>query len=430
MIIRLLLHRFYYWPGIKVRDILTGKVRIPPSVAPLHRALRDAESGVAQGDKLERTVYDTVKVPPSEVMDRLNAANQRERAKRKEKQSEEVDGEDADQREHEVDGEEDDDEEEMIRDGERLRLPPTPQELEALEAAGIPDEDDLVAEQREREEVYKMPPPPMHKKVSTYWSHRPTKRGLRTTKQLVMGGSAGAKLRGDPVNIPLPPSPWEVPLPPSPVPLAEENGDNTGNSAFTILPPPLRSAQGERRDGVDGGGAQDANAPSEKSPVPLLPLPPRRKPPPPLEQQDEKVAEKQEQTSQVGDNQVDSTILLGSVDDGNAVNMGAQETTERSFPETTSALGDENTFASAGDDLDPIPLATDGKDAGNDVQHHRHTQIAEEPGVNLDSKQEGEANGDAGPPATTTTLLSRQSSLSSAKDGILPPPPRRPPRAR
>ncbi|PWN36212.1 uncharacterized protein FA14DRAFT_146468, partial [Meira miltonrushii] len=90
--------RFYYWPGIGARDIFEGKVRIPPVVYPLHRALRDAETGRAQGGKLERTEYDIIKIPEIE-------------------------------------------EEEIVQDGERLRLPPTPAELEMMEAAGIPDEE-------------------------------------------------------------------------------------------------------------------------------------------------------------------------------------------------------------------------------------------------------------------------------------------------
>lgn len=36
----LLVHlSFYYWPGIKGEDILKGKVKIPPSVFPLHNAV-------------------------------------------------------------------------------------------------------------------------------------------------------------------------------------------------------------------------------------------------------------------------------------------------------------------------------------------------------------------------------------------------------
>lgn len=64
--------RFYYWSDIKTKDILTGKFHIPPSVRPLHLALRDAETGIAQGDKMEHNVYDVVKVPPNEVLKRLS----------------------------------------------------------------------------------------------------------------------------------------------------------------------------------------------------------------------------------------------------------------------------------------------------------------------------------------------------------------------
>ncbi|KAE8221843.1 hypothetical protein CF319_g4860 [Tilletia indica] len=56
-------------------------------------------------------------------------------------------------------------EEIIIEEGERLRLPPTPAELEALEAAGVQDEDDLRLEAEERQRVRSMPPPPRHPSV-------------------------------------------------------------------------------------------------------------------------------------------------------------------------------------------------------------------------------------------------------------------------
>ncbi|KAL9935128.1 hypothetical protein V8E36_006204 [Tilletia maclaganii] len=57
------------------------------------------------------------------------------------------------------------DSESMLQEGERLRLPPTPAELEALEAAGVQDEEDLRLEAEERERVRSMPPPPRHHSV-------------------------------------------------------------------------------------------------------------------------------------------------------------------------------------------------------------------------------------------------------------------------
>lgn len=149
------LHRFdeneriYYWPGITARDILEGKVRKPPLVDPLYRALRDAETGVAQGDSLERTVYETVHAPPNVAVRQM-------------------------QKEESVD---------MLEDGERLKLPPTPEELDAMEAAGIPDDFDLALEAKEKEEaerraieekkeIMALPPPPRHKKVAGYWENR------------------------------------------------------------------------------------------------------------------------------------------------------------------------------------------------------------------------------------------------------------------
>ncbi|KAK0535762.1 hypothetical protein OC842_002195 [Tilletia horrida] len=53
----------------------------------------------------------------------------------------------------------------LLQEGERLRLPPTPAELEALEAAGVQDEEDLRLEAEERERVRSMPPPPRHHSV-------------------------------------------------------------------------------------------------------------------------------------------------------------------------------------------------------------------------------------------------------------------------
>ncbi|TKY87320.1 hypothetical protein EX895_003997 [Sporisorium graminicola] len=154
------LHRFdeneriYYWPGITAHDIFAGKVRKPPLVDPLYRALRDAETGVAQGDSLERTVYETVHAPPNVAVKQLQ---QEESA-------------------------------ELLQDGERLKLPPTPEELEAMEEAGIPDDFDLELEKKEREEAAKraeqekreimaLPPPPKHKSVVGYWQSRGTTPG-------------------------------------------------------------------------------------------------------------------------------------------------------------------------------------------------------------------------------------------------------------
>lgn len=153
------LHRFdeneriYYWPGITARDILEGKVRKPPLVDPLYRALRDAESGVAQGDSLERWVYEPIHAPPNVAVRQLQ----------KEESAE------------------------LLEDGERLKLPPTPEELEAMEEAGIPDEFDLELERREKEEerlraekerkeIMALPPPPTHKQVQKYRENKGAKR--------------------------------------------------------------------------------------------------------------------------------------------------------------------------------------------------------------------------------------------------------------
>ena len=241
--------RFYYWPGIKAEDILTGKVRMPPLVYPLHRALRDAELGVAQGGKLERVVYDVVKMPESEVMKMLGP-NQAGQSKRFVAQSatnspapstprEEgapvengnagdegtVDGGEKAQNERPTVEEE---EEDMVREGEKLRLPPTPQELEMLEQAGIPDDEDLRFAQEERERVYQLPPPPMHVHVQRYWRIRPELATKRPTKQLTMDGPHSQEVR-EAQYVPLPHSPR------SPDPLPELREEVAAGSDHGVL---------------------------------------------------------------------------------------------------------------------------------------------------------------------------------------------------
>lgn len=227
--------RFYYWPGIKAGDILTGKVRIPPQAAVLHRALLDAETGKAQGGKLEKTVYDIVKMPESMV---IKALQDKPKASKRfvaaaptgdapptpdltpstskmpagefseQSEVEEIDLTSADQDETpavRVSAEEDDDDE-IVHDGEKLRLPPTPQELEALEKAGIPDEEDARLEKEDRIKLYNMPAPPMHPIVQRYWRVRPELAKKRRTLQLEMDGPYGAEVR-EAQYVPLPPSP-------------------------------------------------------------------------------------------------------------------------------------------------------------------------------------------------------------------------------
>jgi lipid-binding SYLF domain-containing protein len=237
--------RFYYWPGITAADILTNKVRVPPVVLPLHRALRDAETGRAQGGKLERTEFDIVKVPESEVFKHLgpNALSRVKRSPRDtptptvqsttangtplagsstaqspdQESLQELDLEEAaksaekqlanggslaDHSELEQEGEE----EEIVRDGERLRLPPTPAELEMMEAAGIPDDEDLRIEREERARIYALPAPPTHPDVVKHWSTRPSMRAKRPSNRLVMDGPTSPNLRVA-QYVPLPPSP-------------------------------------------------------------------------------------------------------------------------------------------------------------------------------------------------------------------------------
>lgn len=162
----------------------------------------------------------------------------------------------------------------MLQDGERLRLPPTPAELDALEAAGIPDEEDIRLAQKEREDVYKLPPPPMHSKVKKYWDQHPTKRSLRSTHQLTLGGPAGARARARaddaPHTVTLPLSPWEVPLPMSP---------SRGGEGTEAMPPAYRDDAARDDDEKGDGPAQyalDVKKEKEKE-VEILP-PPTRKP--------------------------------------------------------------------------------------------------------------------------------------------------------
>lgn len=229
--------RFYYWPGISAGDILTGKVRIPPAVSPLHRALRDAETGRAQGGKLERTEFDIIKIPESEVLMQLgpNGSSRRRRfvagatpssglsTPRSEQANgsvaqtpadeagslQELDLEQAAnnaQQSLEREEQEEAEEEEMVREGERLRLPPTPAELEMMEAAGIPDDEDIRVAQQERVKLYQLPPPPMHRDVERHWNTHPTMGAKRPRAQLVMDGPHGPELR-EAQYVPLPPSP-------------------------------------------------------------------------------------------------------------------------------------------------------------------------------------------------------------------------------
>lgn len=174
-------------------------------------------------------MYDVVKIPQSEVMSRLSSTQHSSRR---------TSGEE---------GASEEQEEELVRDGEKLKLPPTPAELEALEMAGIPDEEDIRLEQLEKLEVYKLPAPPMHRKIRTFWDQHPNKRAWRPTKQLV-------KRSGNvpPEMIPLPLSPWEVPLPPSPSLDADKLTLSTSADDAVpleaILPPPRRNESQNRPD--------------------------------------------------------------------------------------------------------------------------------------------------------------------------------------
>lgn len=122
--------RVYYWPGIKAGDILDGKVKIPEAAEPLYRALREAEYGVAQAGELEKIEY---------LRSMPTGPNNNEAW-------EETLG--------------------TLKEGEHIHLPPTPEQMEAMERAGIKDEFDEALERKEKEEIRRLPPPPSHPSVS------------------------------------------------------------------------------------------------------------------------------------------------------------------------------------------------------------------------------------------------------------------------
>lgn len=116
--------RVYYWPGIKAGDILDGKVKVPECAKPLHRALYEAEIGMAQAGELERTQL--LKNIPS-----ISAENMDEVLN-------------------------------SLQEGEHILIPPTPEQLDAMEHAGYKDEYDEALEEQERQEIRSLPPPPIH----------------------------------------------------------------------------------------------------------------------------------------------------------------------------------------------------------------------------------------------------------------------------
>lgn len=277
------LHRFdeneriYYWPGVTARDILEGKVRKPPIVDPLYRALRDAETGVAQGDSLERTVYETVQAPPNKAVRQLAQEESTE----------------------------------LLEDGEKLKLPPTPEELEAMEDAGIPDEYDLEMEKQaqeeakrkaeeEKREIMALPPPPRHKKVVGYLQARE--------------GTTGGKRRVAPV-------------------LGED-----GKPARRVAPAPLKEgalADGEQDHKVTSG----EGVIGEEENMELINLDEPSKPPLPTRPAVDSLAEELERTS-----------LDGTVDEAKEITHGSVGSVEH-FEEANPDPPTEN-----GVDGDPVPL--------------------------------------------------------------------------
>lgn len=312
----------------------------------------------------------------------------------------------------------------MLQDGERLRLPPTPEELDALEAAGIPDEEDIRLAQKEREDVYKLPPPPMHSKVKMYWDQHPNKRALRPTHQLTLGGPSGARARARPDGAPhtasLPLSPWEVPLPMSPPsgvggpdgvpPAYQDNGfqddDDQGDGPTQyaldakkdtekevhILPPPTRKVVTRKpvRKAADAGLASAAVIPREEESAEKA-----RLTSPDLDEKDSPLAE-------AGD----SHAVALDVEDESAADAIMHDALEGS-PIAAIHEGKEQQLHAA------PPL--DGEITGTS---HSHPELN---GLLLDPMGSGAGTGSG----TGSASLSRQSSSNS----ILPPP-QRPSRAR
>lgn len=407
---------------------------------------------------MERTVYDVVKVPASEVISRINDYKPppRARSQLSGKEGEEtVEGQDGDAS-HEVEGGDDADyDEEMLHDGERLRLPPTPAELEALEAAGIPDEEDLRLEALDRAAAYQLAPPPMHHRVKLHWDQHPNKRRLRPTRQLVQGGVWGARAREEPANVPLPPSPWEVPLPPSPeleAALEEEEEAGAGGKA-TWLPPPMRSATASSSR-MTGSPTPSTNGSSNRSS--FLP-PPRR--------QDGKGAGKSEESASteggthVREQSTSSSMAveegMSSVDSTAASMATAAEEEKGEIPVAQNVESEAKAdaifeeAAGVGNGGEEAAAAPETPAASSAPQHWEPKGELESAAAGIDrqapseaqpvTKEEAEAEHavtkedevnheeKAEEPAVELAGVSRTSSI---KSGILPPPPRRPPRAR
>ena len=129
--------RVYWYPGIKAGDIFDGKVRRPAESDKLYAALRDAELGTAQGASLE---WDTEEV--TQTLD--------------------------------------------LGEGEVLKLPPTPEQLQAWESAGIKDEEDVKHEEEERKAVRSLPPPPRH-------PHARNSKARSSDASLLSGRTAGLR---------------------------------------------------------------------------------------------------------------------------------------------------------------------------------------------------------------------------------------------
>lgn len=153
--------RVYHWPGLTGRDVLEGKVRKPVEARMLYDALIAAETGQAQA-----TVSD-LRIPKE--LDNASLAalsHQSSSSKTADADSESITDSTHDGSSSTKVGSDDSQTTTegplVLDDGEKLHLPPTPEQLDYMEQAGIRDEEDERLEAEHREYVWSLPEPPRH----------------------------------------------------------------------------------------------------------------------------------------------------------------------------------------------------------------------------------------------------------------------------
>lgn len=160
--------RVYHWPGVTGRDVLDGRVRKPVEARMLYDALAAAESGQAQA-----SVSD-LRLPPELDNSSLAFLSQQSNTPpRMLSDSESVsiaestrDGSSV--RTGSDEGQSPDGSGPLLLDdGERLHLPPTPEQLDFMEQAGVKDEEDVRLEADYKAYVWSLPAPPRHPAATT-----------------------------------------------------------------------------------------------------------------------------------------------------------------------------------------------------------------------------------------------------------------------